>query len=161
METEKIVKTLRIEMAAVLLWAILLIALFETEVLPSGWAVGQAAAEYYMSMTGVMMLLILVPVALKLFSFRFVRRVFSGTDVVMLPRRYRFWSEIRLAMLAVTGWINLTFYYLTLDTSCAFCALVALLALCFCWPSAEKLEHETGWASALKKVEDDEKEKNT
>jgi hypothetical protein len=58
--------------------------------------------------------------------------------------KYKRWSEVRMAMLAVTGWTNIVFYYLTLDSTGSICALITALALCFCWPSREKFENETG-----------------
>lgn len=141
---ERLVRTLKMEFAAVLLWSTALVGLFETETWQTGGLADNAEAGYYMNTAGIIMMCVMVPTALKLFSFRFVRNVFSATEAGDLPRRYRRWAEVRLSMLAVAGWTNVASYYLTMNAGGAFCALVTLLAFCFCWPSAGKVRHEAG-----------------
>mgnify|MGYP000069627356 FL=1 len=90
------------------------------------------------------MVIVLVPMALKMMSFRVVKSSYSVGSPQRSGLKYKRWSEVRMAMLAVTGWTNIVFYYLTLDSTGSICALIAALALCFCWPSREKFENETG-----------------
>ncbi len=90
------------------------------------------------------MVIVLVPMALKMMSFRVVKSSYSVDFPQRSGLKYKRWSEVRMAMLAVTGWTNIVFYYLTLDSTGSICALITALALCFCWPSREKFENETG-----------------
>ncbi len=121
--------------------------LFELDVWTAGWAVGNEQAVYYVKLAGTAMVVVLVPLALKVMSFGAVKSSCSAGSPGQSVLRYRRWSEARMAMLAVTGWANIVFYYLTLDSTCSVCALMAALALCFCWPSRERLESETGLES--------------
>lgn len=137
------IRRLQIEFAFIFVWALVLVVLFECDWLPKGIFAGDVRAEYYMNVAGVVLLIVMVPLALKLLSLRSVRAALAQAGGNALPHRYRLWSEVRLAMLAVTGWYNLTFYYLTMNTSGSFCAAVAALALCFCWPDEYKAQIET------------------
>ena len=80
------------------------------------------------------MVIVLVPMALKMMSFRVVKSSYSVDFPQRSGLKYKRWSEVLMAMLAV----------LTLDSTGSICALITALALCFCWPSREKFENETG-----------------
>lgn len=141
---------MQLEWAGIYMWAFILIALFEFEVFPVGEVAGNAVAEYYLSLAGIAMIIIMVPMSLKLMSFRMVKASFAKNGMSVCSG-YRRWSEIRMAMLAVAGWSNLVFYYLTLNPTASVCALIVALALLFCWPSGDKFEGETGqeWKKEL------------
>ncbi len=142
---ENVIKKLRIEFYLVFVGAFVLAGLFELDVWTPGWAaVGNERADYYVNLTGIIMVIVLVPAALKVMSFRTVKSSFSTNFPEQSALRYKRWSEVRMAMLAVTGWANIVFYYLTLDSTGAICALITALALCFCRPSREKFAEETG-----------------
>ena len=96
--------------------------------------VGNELADYYINLTGIIMVIVLVPMALKMMSFRVVKSSYSVDFPQRSGLKYKRWSEVRMAMLAVTGWTNIVFYYLTLDSTGSICALITALALCFCWP---------------------------
>ncbi len=145
---EKVIRKLRLEFCLVFAGAAVLAGLFESGVWPAGWAAGNAAACYYLDLAGIAAVVTLVPAALKVMSLRTVRRSFAegsaGCSDKERGKGYGRWSAARLAMLAAAGWTNIAAYYLTLDTTGSFCALIAALALCFCWPSRGKFLHEAG-----------------
>lgn len=147
---KKMIRILQLEWVAIYVWAFILVALFELEVFPVGEMAGNAVAEYYLSLAGIAMMVVLVPMSLKLMTFRMVKASFAK-DEVSARSGYKRWSEVRMAMLAVAGWSNLGFYYLTLNSTSSFCALIVALALLFCRPSRDKFEGETGlvWKKEL------------
>ncbi|MCD8317791.1 MAG: hypothetical protein LUC45_02545 [Paraprevotella sp.] len=152
------IKILRLEFSFVFLWAAVLLVLFESGIWPSGELADDAAVCYNLSVVGIFMVIILIPMSLKLMSLRTVKASFAAEDSAIVERNYRRWCEIRMAILAVTGWTNLVFYYLTLDSTGGFCALITALALCFCWPSQDKFVYETLSLSDGKGPEAEKKE---
>lgn len=141
---EQTIRRLRVEIGFVFLWAAVLVGLFEWDVLDAGYYSGDGRAEYFMNLVGILMIFIFVPFSLKLMSFNRVKASFNVGDANKVCRAYCRWSEIRMALLAVTMWSNICFYYLTQDNTGFLCALIVLLGLCFCFPSADKLTYETG-----------------
>ena len=55
---------------------------------------------------------------------------------------YRRWNEIRLGLLVVPVLTNLSFYYLTLNTTGLFCAAMSLIASLFCVPTRKRIWNE-------------------
>ena len=72
-----IIKKLRLEFCFIFIWAAVLIGLFEWDVWTAGWAVGNELADYYINLTGIIMVIVLVPMALKMMSFRVVKSSYS------------------------------------------------------------------------------------
>lgn len=134
-------------MALAFAWAAALAVLFETGVWPAGYYAGDGMAEYVMNLTSVLTVIAFVPFSLKLMSFKWVKARFGQGDEAAACRAYRRWSEVRMALLAVTLWSNVSFYYLTQDNTGLMCALIAVVCFCFCIPSADKLMYETGLKS--------------
>lgn len=140
-----VVNILRVELGCTILWAAILAALFETGLLEAGYYAGNGMAEYLIDLAAVVMMIVFVPFSLKLLSFRRIKAMFVDCDEAAACRIYRHWSEVRMALLAVMLWSDICFYYLTMDNTGLMCALVAVLGLCFCVPSVDKLIYETGW----------------
>ena len=74
---ENVIKKLRLEFCLIFIWAAVLIGLFEWDVWTDGWAVGNELADYYINLTGIIMVIVLVPMALKMMSFRVVKSSYS------------------------------------------------------------------------------------
>ncbi|WP_297329925.1 hypothetical protein [uncultured Bacteroides sp.] len=82
-----------------------------------------------------------VPVSLKLFSWVLVKKI----DVVTISqalRLYTFWSGVRLALLAIPVLAGFLSYYMMLSNKGVLCALIALTASLFCFPSEGRLRKE-------------------
>lgn len=114
-----------------------------------GWFLGadsrgaMTAGEYLARVLGIGGTLVLVPLALKLMSFRAVSlSVASGSGTS--DRNYVRWSLLRLVLLFMSIFPNLLFYYIWWDSSFGCCALIGILASLFCWPSLERWEQEAG-----------------
>ena len=57
-------------------------------------------------------------------------------------KSYRKWSEIRLGLLFIPAILNISFYYMTMDTTGILCASMALIASLFCVPDKKKILNE-------------------
>ena len=82
-----------------------------------------------------------IPLSLRQFSLSLVKCV----KLLSLPdalSSYRRWNEIRLGLLVVPVLTNLSFYYLTLNTTGLFCAAMSLIASLFCVPTRKRIWNE-------------------
>lgn len=148
-ELKKILFRLRMEYMAVWAVAILLVVLFEFECLLPGLFAGEERAVYLAQTISILITLGCIPLALKLFSLKYVeRRLREGGSNLTV---YRGWCEVRIALLAFPLIINLLLYYLIMEVSSAYCALIVVLAMLFCWPSESRLNYETANGEAANK----------
>lgn len=107
--------------------------LSETEVLPTAYLPADPSTEYALQMLCVVLTLCCVPAALRLFTLGRVKRH-------MKPHTPQFagWSMARIAIMAVAVFASTIVYYgLHTTLSPAFCLLISLTALVFCYPSQE------------------------
>lgn len=135
---------LRIQVGSyIALWAIpaLLVFLYETGHLPEGIYAGDAQLEYMLQCVSILLTVGLIPFALRLFNLNLVKRI-KELPLAEALKSYRIWSDIRLCLLFVPVMLNLSFYYLTMNTTGLFCAAMALLASLFCVPSENRIMNE-------------------
>lgn len=114
-----------------------LTALYESGVFEMGVIAGNARAEYLAEAAGILLAVGLIPLALRVFSCALDRHV----RILPLPAAllsYCRWSEVRIGLLLTVTLVNLSVYYLTLCTSGALCAAMALAAALFCIPSRRR-----------------------
>ena len=52
---------------------------------------------------------------------------------------YHVWSAVRMAIFCLTAVFDVVVYYIATSISGALCALIALFATLYCWPSREKI----------------------
>lgn len=124
------------------LWVlvILLVGLFELELLPTGLLVGEVRIIYYLQTIGILLALGLIPGALKLFhvQLRKIRQLPPQQAV----RSYLSFYVLRIAALGVPALFNLILYYYSLDTASAFVTLITMMATVFCLPGEARMREE-------------------
>lgn len=113
----------------------------ESEWIPVGDLADDVTMTYMLDTFGILLTAICVPLALKLFSRIFRKKIDEVTIDVAL-KRYAFWSLIRLGLLGLPLLLNLVSYYLTLSRTGLLCMLITLTASLFCVPSEKKLRSE-------------------
>ena len=118
---ENVIKKLRLEFCLIFIWAAVLIGLFEWDVWTAGWAVGNELADYYINLTGIIMVIVLVPMALKMMSFRVVKSSYSVDFPQRSGLKYKRWSEVRILL----SDIGLNRFYLCAYYSFGFMFLLA------------------------------------
>lgn len=120
---------------------ILICALGETDVLPTGQYAGDVRVTYYMEVVGILLAASLVPVSLKMFHVILIKKI----DNLSLPealKRYRLISVGRLFLLTLVSVYNLLAYYMVLSTACILCACIALVASFLCIPGDHRLRSD-------------------
>lgn len=120
---------------------IMIIIAGESEWIPVGQYADDVTVSYVLETLGILFTAICVPLALKLFS-RIFRKKIDEVAIDVALKRYAFWSLIRLALLGVPLLMNLVSYYLTLSRTGLLCMLITLTASLFCVPSEKKLRAE-------------------
>ena len=137
--TNKLLKRLRIEFIAFWAVCICFAALNEFNILPTGGYAGNGAMEYYLDTLGVFITLSFVPSALILFPKMLPKKVLPITDEATRLAKYLLWSEVRLSLLFVVAMVNLSIYYITINNTGGLCALIAVTASFFIWPSESRI----------------------
>lgn len=141
----QIILKLRLHFFLWVLLALIVMLLFETDLLMAGaWAGSEMTSSFFFFLTATQLLtLAVIPVALKLLHWGPVKRkIRSGSSESM--KGYLHWSMLRFALLGVCLLLNLAVYYSVLEKANALCALILFFAYLFCWPSAVKMKAEVG-----------------
>ena len=141
---EQIKRILKLQIVGfILVWALPLIyaLLHEMGVMTQGTLADDAQMEYIFQTMGILMTIVFIPFALRIFNLNLVKRI-KELPLQQALKSYRIWSDVRLALLLVPALINLQFYYLTLDNTGLFCACMALIASLFCVPSESRIKNE-------------------
>ena len=141
---EQIKRILKWQIVAfILVWALPLVyaLLHETGALSQGALAGDAQMEYIFQTIGILMTIVLIPFALRIFNLNLVKRI-QELPLQQALKSYRIWADVRLALLVVPALINLQFYYLTLNNTGLFCAAMSLVASLFCVPSESRIKNE-------------------
>ena len=138
MDAKKINRMLNLLAVIQLATAVIIVILFETGLAPSG----TVGPNYVGQIAVVLTTLLCVPLALKLMAFRRIHQQVEGN----LPRYYAY-GLMRISLLGVPILLGLLVYYISLDASALYCALIAALAFLFIWPTMDRLERETAWDS--------------
>ena len=136
----KTVKYLQAEYIMIWILPIVLVILYETGIMTEGDYAGDARMDYILQTIGILLTVGLIPLSLRLFSLSLVNVSNYFTPDALSS--YRRWSEIRLGLLVVPVLTNLSFYYLTLNTTGLFCAAMSLIASLFCVPTRKRIWNE-------------------
>lgn len=135
-----LLKQLKTELISVWILQILLFAAGETDILPNGIYAGDAKMQYALNCTGILLMLIIVPLALRLFNLNTTRGI-KWMNLDEAITEYHKWSMIRIVLLIISNFANTAFYYFTLNTANLLCAIIGLAALLLCLPSYSKIKN--------------------
>ena len=138
---KQLLKRLKIEFVAVWCLVLLLVVCYEAGIFTEGIFVGDVRMDYILTTIGILLTIVMIPLSLRIFNLNLVKRI-SKLSTFEALKSYRRWSEVRLSLLLVAALLNMSIYYLTLNTTGLFCSLMALLATLFCIPSIERLLKE-------------------
>ena len=107
---------------------LLLVGLYETEIL----------TPTDMASDATLVTIVAIPVALKMFSLKAVRRkLVARKGDALLP-----WGTARLNMLCLPMLINTFMYYQTMSPAFGYMAIILFLCLFFVYPSIGRCEAE-------------------
>lgn len=137
----KLSRRLMLEYCGAWLLVIITFILGETNIIPNGVfaAGGDSPTEFYLNTACIVLLLVGVPLALKLFSLntkRGLRRM--NKDEALCS--YHLWSCVRLGLLLLCAETGLVAYFLLMNTTGLLCACMAMVMTLLCIPSIEKIQ---------------------
>lgn len=118
---------------------VVLVVLFETDVLPSGLMATEKQTEFLLTTLMELLTLASVYMALRLFKFDKVHQEL----VTLKAGGLRRWGLIRLAILLLPMPLNTVLYYLFMNTTFGYMAIILAICLPFVYPSEARCEAET------------------
>ena len=118
---------------------VVLVVLFETDVLPSGLMATEKQTEFLFTTLMELLTLASVYMALRLFKFEKVHQELVTRKADGLRR----WGLIRLAILLLPMPLNTVLYYLFMNTTFGYMAIILAICLPFVYPSEARCEAET------------------
>lgn len=132
--------TLTVLLWTVLALALIVVVLFETDVLMFGYYAGSGEqAEFLLTTMMELLTLAVIPLALKLFKFPRVHADLVSRKAETLRK----WGLLRLLMLLVPLLVNTLLYYAYANVAFGYMAIILVIVLPFVYPSMERCQSET------------------
>ena len=135
-------QTQRILMGNFIITIVVVIAfviLLETEIIATGLMAGDDEMEFIFTTMMELVTLGFIFISLRLFKFKFVHAdLIARKEVAMLK-----WGFTRLMLLQAPLWFNTLLYYLYMNTTFGYLAIILALCLPFVYPSMNRCIAET------------------
>lgn len=132
--------TLTVLLWTVLALALIVVVLFETDVLMFGYYAGSGEqAEFLLTTMMELLTLAVIPLSLKLFKFPRVHADLVSRKAEALRK----WGLLRLLMLLVPLLVNTLLYYAYANVAFGYMAIILVIVLPFVYPSMERCQSET------------------
>lgn len=132
--------TLTVLLWTVLALALIVVVLFETDLLMFGYYAGSGEqAEFLLTTMMELLTLAVIPLALKLFKFPRVHADLVSRKAEALRK----WGLLRLLMLLVPLLVNTLLYYAYANVAFGYMAIILVIVLPFVYPSMERCQSET------------------
>ncbi|MBP3219352.1 MAG: hypothetical protein J6M37_02635 [Prevotella sp.] len=135
---EKVSSILKKLFYGILAVALLIVIVFETGLLTPGSLGGDKAAEFPILTAMELLTVCLIPFSLYLFRVKSVRQnLLAAPAQSMLT-----WGFVRMAMLAFLLVVNVVCYYLYMNASFGYMAIIAAISMLFIYPSIGRCKEE-------------------
>jgi hypothetical protein len=140
-QIKAVTRTMQIQYVFYIAIAILLVVLYQSDIIMEGTYAGDFGMQYILETIGILTTIALVPLSLKIFSVKLNKKIkMAGFENAL--KLYRQWSSVRLMIIAFITYLNIIIYYMTLNSIGGLCALIGLTASVFCLPGERKLREE-------------------
>lgn len=113
-----------------------IVALFETETLPTGGLSADKASEFVVLTVAELCAVALIPLALKLFKLKRVERQLTS------PEALAKWGTVRLLMLCVPMLACCLLYYMYMNVAFGYLSIILFLCLFFVVPTMDRCRQE-------------------
>ena len=130
-KTVNILRTLFIASVGI---AVVVAALYELDILPSGVLADRPQDEFLCTIAMELVTIVFIPIALRLFKTKDVERRLGECDI----RTFKTWSIVRILMITLPLLMNTLLYYLFMNTTFGYMALILLICLPFIYPATRK-----------------------
>ena len=118
--------------------ALLIIVAYETSLFDQGALTGNVMAEYGIAVILELLALVLIPLSFWLFRWKKVREDLARRKEVALLT----WGMVRLMMLCIPMVASILAYYLFVNPTFYYLALILAICLFFVYPSADRCARE-------------------
>lgn len=135
---EKVRKILLIEFWLPIAISLVLIILYENEVIMPGAYGDDKLLDYYAAIIMELITICLIPISLRLFKFKKVKAALKEKSWDGLKS----WGSLRLLMLVVPVVLNTLLYYLFMNVAFGYMGIIGLLCLVFVYPSKTRCKSE-------------------
>ena len=130
-KTVNILRTLFIASVGI---AVVVAALYELDILPSGVLADRPQDEFLCTIAMELVTIVFIPIALRLFKTKDVDRRLDEGDI----KTFKTWSILRILMITVPLLMNTLLYYIFMNTTFGYMALILLICLPFIYPATRK-----------------------
>lgn len=130
-KTVNILRTLFIASVGI---AVVVAALYELDILPSGVLADRPQDEFLCTIAMELVTIVFIPIALRLFKTKDVDRRLDEGDI----KTFKTWSIVRILMITVPLLMNTLLYYIFMNTTFGYMALILLICLPFIYPETRK-----------------------
>lgn len=130
-KTVNILRTLFIASVGI---AVVVAALYELDILPSGVLADRPQDEFLFTIAMELVTIVFIPIALRLFKTKDVDRRLDEGDI----KTFKTWSIVRILMITVPLLMNTLLYYIFMNTAFGYMALILLICLPFIYPATRK-----------------------
>ena len=114
--------------------AVVIAALYELDILPSGMFTGRPQDEFLSTISMELITIVFIPVALRLFKTKDVEKRLEEGNI----KAFRKWGLVRILMITVPLVLNTLLYYSFMNTTFVYMALILLICLPFIYPASRK-----------------------
>jgi len=131
-------RILQIAFYSIVVPAILLVLLFESNVFPTGLYADNKAADFLFTTIMEILTICCIPLALRLIKDKTMKKY----DVPRRMQIYRRKAMLRLLLLGCPLLINTFLYYLFMNVAFGYMAIILFLCLLFIIPTKERQQRE-------------------
>lgn len=114
--------------------AVVIAALYELDILPSGMFTGRPQDEFLSTISMELITIVFIPVALRLYKTKDVEKRLEEGNI----KAFRKWGLVRILMITVPIVLNTLLYYSFMNTTFGYMALILLICLPFIYPASRK-----------------------
>ncbi len=139
---EKTVKNLRMLFLCSIAVALIIVLLYETEILLPGVLALSNRLCFVVATIMELLTIAIIPFALRLFKFRKVNGKLTESETTRWDNLLKYGS-VRILLLAIPMIINVVCYYLFTLTAFAYMAIILFLCMFFVYPTVDKCIAET------------------
>ena len=136
---QKLMKPLKWELLGAVAIVLTTGALGELNVIPNGIVAPYSEDEFVLNSVAVLLAVLGIPAAIRLFTLQTTRGL-RRMNFDEALNHYHIWSIVRMGILCAVGVFCLVSYYVATSVSCAFCTLIVLCAMVYCWPTEAKVQ---------------------
>lgn len=119
--------------------ALVIVALYEGEVLETGMLTEETSMEFVLTTLMELLSLAAIFVGLRMFKKKRIHDDLTTRQAAAL----RFWGLVRLCIIGLPLCLNVLFYYLFMNTTFGYMAIIMALCLPFVYPTLNRCLTET------------------